>query len=391
MKSGGVGFWARIALLFLLRSGRSTAALSVMVVTAVAALIFLSALSVGVKDAMLRNTVGLFAGHITVYDLPENVPPGDLKSAEVGAVLKRRYLPGVLSGDGLALPLTLCGIDSARESATTALEKKITAGRYPRSGQAEILISRDLAKSFGVGIGEKLRFKGRQGNLGLPFKVAGIFQTGLEALDRGLAFCPLDRLPDGSIPWTAAVFLKPGVPPSDVLRGYRQKLPKTVRFESWEDQMPDLRQLIDLEAVSMVVVIVLVFGVVAIGIACSFVIFIIRNMREYGILKAMGVTTAEMARLIIAKVALMNLAACGAGLLIGVLTVLTVTWLGGIDISAFTSHNRYFAVSGIIFPRLTAFSLWAPPAVSLVFSLVAGVWPALLVARKRAADILRMV
>jgi ABC-type lipoprotein release transport system permease subunit len=168
-------------------------------------------------------------------------------------------------------------------------------------------------------------------------------------------------------------------------------LPKTVRFESWEDQMPDLRQLIDLEAVSMVVVIVLVFGVVAIGIACSFVIFIIRNMREYGILKAMGVTTAEMARLIIAKVALMNLAACGAGLLIGVLTVLTVTWLGGIDISAFTSHNRYFAVSGIIFPRLTAFSLWAPPAVSLVFSLVAGVWPALLVARKRAADILRMV
>jgi ABC-type lipoprotein release transport system permease subunit len=391
VKSGGVGFWTRIALLFLVRSGRSTAALSVMVIAAVAALIFLTALSVGVKDAMLSNTVGLFSGHITVYDLPENIAPAELLTDGVKTVLKRRYLPGVLSGNGLALPLTLCGIDPPKESATTALKKKITAGRYPRTGQSEILISRELARSFGVRIGSELRFQDRRGSPALRFTVAGIFQTGLEALDRGLAFCPLDRLPEGETPWTAAVFLEPGLAPAAIMDDYRQHLPATVRLASWEDQMPDLRQLIDLEAVSMAVVIVLVFGVVAIGIACSFVIFIIRNMREYGILKAMGVTTAEMARLIIAKVALMNLAACGAGLLMGVLTVLAVARLGGIDISAFTSHNRYFAVSGVITPRLTAFSLWAPPAVSLVFSLLAGIWPALLVARKRAADILRMV
>ena len=391
MTSGGTGLWVRIALLFLLRSGRSTAALSVMVVTAVAALIFLSALSVGVKDAMLRNTVGLFAGHVTVSNLPETVSPADLRIAGVKAVLQRRYRPGILSGNGLALPLTLCGIDPARESAVTALKKKIVAGRYPQNGRAQILISRELARSFGVTLGDALRFQDRRGDPQLLFTVAGIYQTGLEALDRGLAFCPLDRLPDKDTSWTAAVFLKDGVAPTAILNVYRQQLPVTARLTSWEDQMPDLRQLIDLEAISMVVVIVLVFGVVAIGLACSFVIFIIRNMREYGILKAMGVTTAEMIRLIAAKVVLMNLAACGAGLLVGVAAVLAVARLGGIDISAFTSHNRYFAVSGVIYPRLTAFALWAPPAVSLVFSLGAAIWPALLVARKRAADILRMI
>lgn len=87
----------------------------------------------------------------------------------------------------------------------------------------------------------------------------------------------------------------------------------------------------------------------------------------------------------------MNLIACAAGLLTGMLAVLVVAQMGGIDITAFTSHNRYFAVSGVIYPRLTAFSLWAPPATSLVFSLGAAVWPAVLVARKRAADILRLV
>jgi hypothetical protein len=87
----------------------------------------------------------------------------------------------------------------------------------------------------------------------------------------------------------------------------------------------------------------------------------------------------------------MNLMACTAGLVVGMLAAWGVGRMGGIDLTAFTSHNRYFAVSGVIYPRLTSFSLWAPPAVSVVFSLIAAAWPAVLVARKRAADILRMI
>ena len=155
--------------------------------------------------------------------------------------------------------------------------------------------------------------------------------------------------------------------------------------------MPDLRQLIDLEYISMGIVIILVFAVVAIGIACSFVIFIIKNMREYGIMKAMGVTSREISLLIVLKVALMNFMACGVGLIIGTVTVWIVAKSGGIDISAFTSHNRYFTVSGIIYPRLTVFSILAPPVTAFSFGLVAAIWPAVILVRKKAADIVRMV
>ena len=390
MTPGPTGLWTRIAFRFLIRSGRTTAALSVMVVAAVAALIFLSALAVGVEDAMLRNTVGLFSGHVSGYDLPDSVPPQELVVPGVHAVLKRIYLPGVLSRHGLSLPLTLCGIAPDRETALTALHQQVSHGRYPSNGQREILISSDMAEIFGVRVGDRMRFAQRPDGRGFEYRVSGIYATGLDALDRGIAFCPLDVLPSKDTAWSAAVFLENGVAPDPVLAIYRQRFSATARFESWEAQMPDLRQLIDLQAVSMVIVIVLVFGVVAIGIACSFVMFIIRNLREYGILKAMGVSTVEMSLLIVSKVALMNLIACAAGLVTGVLAVLVVTQSGGIDLTAFTSHNRYFGVSGVIYPRLTAFSLWAPPATSLVFSLVAAVWPAALIARKRAADILRL-
>jgi ABC-type lipoprotein release transport system permease subunit len=221
--------------------------------------------------------------------------------------------------------------------------------------------------------------------------VCGVYQTGLDMLDRGLAFSPQNEWMGKDLDWSAAIFLKPGVDVGPVMAIYRTRFQEPNRFETWERQMPDLRQLIDLEAISMAIVMVLVFAVVAIGIACSFVIFIIRNLREYGVLKAMGVSTAEMSLLIVAKVVLMNAVACCAGLVIGALAVGIAVRLGGIDIGAFTSHNRYFAVSGVIVPRLTAFSLWAPPAVSLGFSLLASVWPAVLVRRKKAADILRAI
>lgn len=385
------GLWTRLAFLFLVRSGRATAALSLMVVTAVAVLIYLTALAVGVKDAMLRNTVGLFSGHITGTGLPRSLKAQDLVVQGVEAVLYRVYVPGVVAGGGISQPLVLCGIDPGQEAAHTALDKKIVRGRYPVVGRDEILISEDTARTLGIGTGDRVPFAPRASNARLELVVSGIYRTGLDALDRGMAFCPLDRLNAQGMAWSAAVFLKTGIAAGAIVAAYRRRFPEPLHFESWETQMPDLRQLIDLEAISMAMVILLVFGVVAIGIACSFVIFIIRNMREYGILKAMGVSTTETAALIVAKVLLMNLVACGAGLLIGVLAVQATACAGGIDIGAFTSHNRYFTVSGIILPRLTVFSLWAPPLTALLFSLLAAVWPAMLVARKKAADILRLV
>lgn len=391
MKLGMAGLWTRLAFLFLVRSGRATAALSLMVVTAVAVLIYLTALAVGVKDAMLRNTVGLFSGHITGTGLPRSLKAQDLVVQGVEAVLYRVYVPGVVAGGGISQPLVLCGIDPGQEAAHTALDKKIVRGRYPVVGRDEILISEDTARTLGIGTGDRVPFAPRASNARLELVVSGIYRTGLDALDRGMAFCPLDRLNAQGMAWSAAVFLKTGIAAGAIVAAYRRRFPEPLHFESWETQMPDLRQLIDLEAISMAMVILLVFGVVAIGIACSFVIFIIRNMREYGILKAMGVSTTETAALIVAKVLLMNLVACGAGLLIGVLAVQATACAGGIDIGAFTSHNRYFTVSGIILPRLTVFSLWAPPLTALLFSLLAAVWPAMLVARKKAADILRLV
>jgi len=383
-------FWIKIAFLFLSRSVRSTVVLSLMVIIAVSVLIFLSALAIGVNDAMIRNSIGLYSGHISGDSLPHSLNPENLKINGVAGVLKRNPIPGILSNEDHVATITMIAVNPVAESKHTAIWKKAIKGRYIQNGENSIFLSSMLAKQLGVQTGDMLQFHPAISSKSVGLVVSGIYKTEIDYLDRGIAFCPFEILPVKTTTWRAAIFLKNGIDPGQIIRRYRQLLPKSLGFKSWKETMPDLLQLIDLNYVSMSIVMVLVFGVVSVGIACAFVIFIFKNFREYGVMKAMGVTPREIACLIVIEVIMMNLFASIVGILGGFLAVLIASRTG-IDLTYFTSHNRYFVVSGIIYPRLTFYSLYLPPILAFFFSMVSATWPAGLVARKKAADILRSI
>jgi ABC-type lipoprotein release transport system permease subunit len=390
MSSTPTRFWVKTAFLFLSRSGRATAMLSLMVVAAVAMLIFLSSLAVGVNDTMIRNSVGLFSGHITGRGLKPSLTKEQLRLTGTRAVLKRIPLRGRLSSGPVSEKITLLGVDPHAERKATVIWKKTVAGRYLTGEPHSLYLGLGAAEILGAGVGSRLQFIPDSGGAAVPLTVSGLFKTGIDALDRDVAFCPYGAVAGRGTTWQAAVFLKDGYDPEKLISAYQRFSIPGMHFTSWKEQMPDLLQLIDLNYVSMSVVMVLVFGVVALGISCAFIIFILRNLREYGIMKAMGVSPWEMGLLITSEVVLMNLGACVIGLLLGSLAVML--WGNiGVDLTALTSHNRYFAVSGVIYPRLTAYSLFVPPLLSLFFGLLAAVWPVVTVIRKSPAEILRIV
>jgi ABC-type lipoprotein release transport system permease subunit len=359
-----------------------------MVVMAVAVLIFLSALAVGINDAMIRNSVGLYSGHISGFSLPQSLDTQRLKIHGVVSVLKRISIPGILSNGNNIETITIVGVDPAAELKTTAIWKKTVSGKFLKNADRTVFLSHQLADKLGVQPGNTVRFGLELNKNQIQLIVSGIYKTGIDYLDRGIAFCPFEVLPVKKDTWEAAIFIQEGFEPESIIAEYRTLISEPAGFHSWKEMMPDLLQLIDLNYISMGVVTVLVFGVVSLGIACAFVIFILKNLREYGIMKAMGATPQEIGRLIVIEVILMNLAASSIGVLIGVLLVF-ITNYSGIDLTYFTSHNRYFVVSGVVFPRLTFFSLCLPPILALFFSLVSAIWPAAIVTRRKAADILR--
>jgi ABC-type lipoprotein release transport system permease subunit len=381
-------FILKIATLILLRSWRATAVLSFMVITAVAALVFLSALAVGTNDAMIRNSTGLFSGHISISGISAG-DAGKLQVAGVEQVLLRRHRPVILSTNSSLEAVTLLGIDPLQEQKATAFWKKTVQGRYPVANSQEIYLSQDSAKRLKLQVGDSVTLRTHQSVVLKRLTVSGIYKTGISQLDQGLAFCPATALPPGEQELSVALFLTAEAPIDEVVSTLRTRLP-TASFTPWMEFMPDLKQLIDLDYICMAIVITLVFAIVSVGISCTFLIFTLKNLREHGIMKAMGFMAGDTALLLVSQVSLLTVFAATAGTLLGVLTVSVFAQIG-IDIGAFTSHNQYFSVSGMLYPRLTGLALFTPPLVAVVFGLAAAIWPIVTIIRKNPADILRSV
>jgi len=383
-------FWIKTASLFLVRSRSSTVVLTLMVLSAVSTLIFLSSLAIGINDAMIRNSVGLFSGHISGFNIPDDITKKQLFTEGVSGVLKRIPTSGYLYYRDHLEIVTLISVAPAEEKKFTAIWKKAFKGRYLEPGKKEIFLSQPIAERLNVEPGDTIGFKSGTDSIPLKLTVAGIYKTGIDQFDRGISFCTLGALPVKPSPWNAAIFLNSGVDKDLIVGKYRNIKLNHISFKTWSDLMPDLQQLIELNYISMSIVIVLVFMVVSSGIAGSFSIFILKNIREYGIMKAMGITPMETASLIFSEVILINLVASSIGIIVGAAAVFLFENIG-INLSAYTSHNQYFIVSGMIFPRLTVFSLCLPPASALLFSIPAAVWPTALVIKRNAADILRSI
>jgi ABC-type lipoprotein release transport system permease subunit len=361
-----------------------------MIFSAVATLVFLSALATGTSDTMIRNSTGLYSGQVTAFGLPQGMDPAELKSEGVTAVLPRHSGPGILRNRGSMATVELVGVNLFEERKFSGLWRKKVSGGYPETMEAGLFIGQDLADRLNVSPGEEIQFQNHLNGRGTGFTVSGIFKTGLHNFDGNMAFCSMDALPFNNGQRTAALFLVEGRDPHKLITRYRARLSQEITFKTWDQLMPDLRQLIHMNQICMAIVNAIVFGIVSLGVACAFVIFILKNIREYGLMKSMGVTHTEIAGLIASEILIMNLFASLAGLLGGILLVWAFSGTG-IDISQFTSYNRYFVVSGVIYPRLTPTSIFVPPGLALLFSTGAGIWPAIIVLRQSPAQILREI
>ncbi len=382
-------FILKLSSLHLVRSWRATVVLSLLVILAVAALVFMTSLAIGTNDAMIRNSIGLFSGHITGSNIPPQFDTDRLIVEGVEQVLIRKQQRYLLWTNDIFEPVLLMSVNPLKEKQSTALWKKTVFGRYLHPDEDAVYLNQEAATRLKLGVGEPVHIGRLPGKTLKTLTVVGIYKTGISALDQGIGFCPDGALPlpEGLI--TAAVYLQNGSSAEDIIQHYRELIP-TGHFRAWPEFMPDLKQLIDLNFVCMAIVMILVFALVSVGISCAFLIFTLKNLREHGIMKTMGIMPVDSALFLVCQIGFLTFGAATIGILAGMSAVGLFSQTG-IDLTSFTSHNQYFIISGIIYPRLTAISLLPPPLLAIIFGLAAAIWPCLYIIRKSPAEILRSV
>lgn len=395
MTPAALGVWPYMALRFVLRHRRKTLATGSFIVLGTAVLVFLQALTAGINDTMVLNTTRLHYGN-AFAEVPAGT--GGLKDAAaaletikgVHRALVRRRLPVLAVHGGAAAPAVFYVVDPGREADVTAIARRITAGRYPSAEKREGLIGQGLARQLAVRPGQNVSLMDGAGHSVGVFTVSGIFETGIDYFDNTIGYLPVQAVGgdvlSGCAAEVAVFYTAAGAdPPLDEMQ---RDLPEKAILKTWEQLMPDLVQLIRLNRTSMRIIMVFVFILVGFGISNSFVLTIVERFREFGILKAMGVTSRELVGMIFCESLIVCLAAGLTGLMTGyVLTQLTA--VSGIDFSGFTSHNRYFVVSGRVFPRVTASGLYWPALLVVGVSFMSSFLPARIAAKKTAAETLR--
>lgn len=396
MMSTSFKIWISLALRFVRRHRRKTVATGSFIIIGTSVLVVMHSITVGINDTMVLNTTHVHYGHAfmeistTTYD-PESIARHVASRHDVEDVLLRYRFAALLSARDKSVPVILYAVNPVREAKRTAIAKRIISGRYPKDDENGVLIGLGTAERLLRKEGDRVSVVTSAGVFLGTFRISGIYSTGIDRYDEGIAYMPQAQLDvDTKETMDAEVSLFFGGQ-SDIAfetEKINRDIPPKRKFTTWDSLMPDLVQLIEMNNVSMKIIMVLVFALVGFGISNNFILTLVERFREFGILKAMGVTPRELVALIFLESFTICVFATGMGLFMGWLITEVVAQYG-IDFSYFTSHNRYFVVSGIVYPRITIAGLYLPAVISVAVSLISSYLPARIAGKRVTAETLR--
>lgn len=399
--------YSRVALRNVWRNARR----SVLTVTAIAfglvCLVVFQALKVGLHREMVRSTVHLDAGAVQVHaagyeaNLAALKPLPDpdrveraLSRAGAEAVAFRLKSPALLLAGPKSAAVMLEGVQPERESAITFIAERLTAGEYLRAGKGALL-GEVLAESLQIGVGDEVVLLVQDGTgRAAPRRrsVAGLYRTALRSFDRSHIYLPLDEaqamLGVGSAV-TEAVAAAPEGEGRALARRVAEELPKEgYLVQPWQEVAPEVDQIIRLNDATMGLLILIVFAIVAMGIANTMMTVIFERFHELGVLATLGTGPAGIFSMILLESLFLGVVASVAGSALG---VAACTYLGrhGIDLTALTSANEHFATSHVLRADLRSVDLALANAVTLLTALAAGLYPAWKAVRLEPVEAIR--
>ena len=357
-------------------------------------LLVFQGLKTGLHREMVTSTVRLDAGSLQVHARgyrsnltvlrpllsPHRVETA-LQDAGCRAFAPRLKASGLLMAGRQSSSILLSGVDPAREPEVTFIASRLTSGVYP-SPAAGVLIGQTLAGALKVGVGDELSVMA-QNAFGRPvvrrFPVTGIYHTQLDSFDRTHVYLSLADLQDfldaeGMVTEIVARF--PLGQSAEKAAGLRQVLAGgDYAVSTWRQIAPDVVQLIELNDATMTLLIVIVFAIVALGIINTMSMVVYERFRELGIQAAIGTPPERLVAMIVLESGCLGAAAAMVGTLLG---VAACSWLAahGVDLTAFTSHNQYFATSHVLKAHLLVRDLVAANLITVGTSLVGGLYPA---------------
>ncbi len=384
----------------------------------------LAVLSIGLGDgshnSMIRNAIKLGEGHITVQpkgylEAPANykyIADGKSLAAKIealdiaGSVQPRISLQVLASTANNSVGAGLEGMSAADDPRTLMLQPMLVKGEWLKPGdQRGILIGDGMARKLKAKLGSKIVvMAGKQGGdtqaqLG---RVRGIFDSHVDELDDFLIISDLffarqflegEGAEPAKQPLTRyAVFLND----EEQMAEWKQQLRATIDSSQlvaldWQEMMPQLVQFIVIDDAGNYVFLSLILILVVFGIVNTVLMSVLERTREFGLLRALGMSRHHLLLLVFCESLLLSLLAVVIGWIVGGGIHF---WFSehGIDFSAMMAEGT--AIMGtfmdpVIYTELSSERVIQLTMIIFVATLTSGIYPAVKAARVTPVEALR--
>ncbi|SFU36640.1 ABC transporter permease [Pseudoduganella namucuonensis] len=364
----------------------------------------------GVNAQLIRNMTANYSGHLQIQRQgfldkhsidfafrAEDVEPA-LRQPEIVARSSRLSGTGLLASGNNARGVLVAGVEPEREAEVTLLSRKLVEGGYLKTGgDSGMVVGASLARALSVAVGAEVAIvsQGMHGAIGAQrFRIVGIYDSGNAMVDSSQVFVTL--------PAAQELFSAPGRVTAVAMKLASLQDTERVRAKAgaalsgsdyrawgWRQLLPSVAQSVDLHESVVRVVMLVLFGIVAVGMTSTLQMAVAERVREFGVMRAIGTEPGQLFRAIVYEGLLMASAAFAVG---STAMLALVAWLSrtGVDFSAHSQGMQMMqGASTIIVPELHGARVLEAGMGLLAVTLLATVMPAMRAARIAPISALR--
>lgn len=385
------------------RNPRRTMVILTAVAVGVFSMIFIGALMEGVGDQMVRNSIATLVGSLQVHhrgyrDDPvvENTMTDPSEpSAALASVLapgdlwSRRVRVSAVAGNARhSAGVTLVGIEPEKEAGVSFIGSAVTEGRsLAPNDPYGIVVGRAFIEKFETRLGRKLVLMSQAVDREMAsraFTIVGVFRAELAATEKQFVFVSLEAAQEmlGLAAGISeiAVLLPDGADPDSVAGALRSSLPDHYEIHTWRQLLPMLTAYIEMNEGFTAIWYLVVFIAMGFGIVNTLLMAVFERMREFGLLRALGMKPWWIVREVLMESALLLIIGMTAGNALALAAVAALSE-NGIDLSAFAAGVEYAGMPRVIYPALAWNSAVQANLTVWVLGLLVSLYPAFKAAR----------
>lgn len=355
------------------------------------------------KDTALQILTGSGQIHAEGFMDDPNIdlvmePPGpDLRTAlehnDVSGWTMRLGLPAVILSEYKTLPVTLTAVDPIGETAVSILPQKVVEGRYLANRNDDgIVIGLHLAEQLKTGVGRRVIVMSQSADNTMSersFDVVGLFDSDQATEDffafTGLAAAQSFLGLDNQI--SELVFeLQEEAPLEDNIDRLKAAAP-ALDVRSWKD-LNLLLATTDAFMGSIIFIwLGVVFALMAIGIINTQLMAVFERMKEFGLLRALGMKP----RLVLLMVTLESAVLIGIGVLIGAFIAALSIWSlsDGLDLSRWAQALEMIQGGNVLYPDYHPESFVLFSLIIWVLGILVALWPARKASKYSPVEVMR--